>query len=240
MQDERDTQDGLEDHLSRRVVIAIDGLSSCGKTTLAKDLARHLQWLHIDSGAMYRALTWLMIQKGWTIEELLQHLEDVELELTRENGEALIRINGQVVRDELRDPRVTEHVSAVSMIPEVRRFLVEKQRAAARNASVIMDGRDIGTVVFPHADIKFYLTADEDVRVQRRHRELLEKGYDIDEEEVRRQIRQRDHLDTTRAHSPLRKAEDAIVLDTSHLSRSEQLEEALKIIRRRLEKITSP
>ncbi len=240
MQDERDTQDGLEDHSSRKVVIAIDGLSSCGKTTLAKDLARHLQWLHIDSGAMYRALTWLMLQKGWTIEELLRHLQDVELELTRENGEALIRINGQVVRDELRDPRVTEHVSAVSMIPEVRRFLVEKQRAAARNASVIMDGRDIGTVVFPHADIKFYLTADEDVRVRRRHRELLEKGYEIDEEEVRRQIRQRDHLDTTRAHSPLRKAEDAIVLDTSHLSRSEQLEEALKIIRRRLEKITSP
>jgi len=188
---------------------------------------------------MYRALTWLMIQKGWTIDELLRHLQDIELELTRANGEALIRINGQVVKDELRDPRVTEQVSAVSMIPEIRRFLVEKQRAAARNASVIMDGRDIGTVVFPHADVKFYLTADEDVRVRRRYRELLEKGYAIDEEEVRRQIRQRDHLDTTRTHSPLMKAEDAIVLDTSDLSREEQLREALHIIRRKLEKITS-
>jgi len=216
---------------NKPIIIAIDGLSSCGKSTLARDLAKALGYTYIDTGAMYRALTWYMLAHRLSPPMLIQSLPDIKLEFkTGQNGTNNILVNGIDITDEIRSKEVNEQVSQVSTLPEVRHFLVEQQRQMGIEKGIVMDGRDIGTVVFPEAEVKLFLTADSKVRAQRRHLENKQKGLPISYEEVLDNLLYRDRIDSTRAISPLKKAKDAIVLDTTHLTSKEQLLKALDIV----------
>ncbi len=216
---------------NKRIIIAIDGHSSCGKSTFAKAIAARLGYIFIDTGAMYRAVTLYALENG-AIESCIANeqkieamLEDININFrfNPERGASDIYVNGEMVEGKIRTIEVSNCVSAVSSIGAVRSKLVAMQQAMGRDGGVVMDGRDIGTVVFPDAELKIYMTADPMVRAERRYKELMAKGDKVSLEEIYENVVSRDHADMTRAISPLRKAEDAIVLDNSHMSVEEQM-----------------
>ncbi len=216
------------------IVIAIDGYSSCGKSTLAKQLAKHLDIMYIDSGAMYRAVTLYFQQQDIDINDVHDvevALENIHIAFKYIDDLNTTFLNGIDVEYEIRSLAVSQFVSEVAAIPTVRKKMVALQRDLAGKQSVVMDGRDIGTVVFPNADAKFFLTADPEVRAQRRYEELKAKNEEnISLEDVLINLRHRDEIDTTRSDSPLRKADDAILIDNTHLSKTQQFDLALSYI----------
>ncbi len=225
----------------KKIIIAIDGHSSCGKSTLAKSLARELGYIYIDSGAMYRAITLYALRKGWIEngqpdrQKIIEGLKDVSIsfswdEATEQN---VTFLNGENVEQEIRQLAVSQNVSPVSTIAEVRTEMVKQQRENGKNKGIVMDGRDIGTVVFPDAELKIFMTASPEIRSQRRFLELKEKGEDVKFEEILQNVEERDTIDSGREVSPLKKAEDALVLDNSHMSRQEQLQWSLNKVEER-------
>lgn len=219
----------------KKIVIAIDGHSSCGKSTLAKSLARELSYIYIDSGAMYRAVTLYALRKGWITdgkvdrEKIISGLKDIKITFKWDSSEEknITFLNGEDVEDEIRSLEVSQNVSPVSTIAGVRGEMVKQQRENGKSKGIVMDGRDIGTVVFPCAELKIFMTAAPRIRANRRYLELLEKGQSVDYNEILKNVEERDTIDSEREVSPLRKAEDAIILDNSNLSRDEQLAWAL-------------
>lgn len=228
--------------MKKRLVIAIDGYSSCGKSTFAKMIARELNYIFIDSGAMYRAVTLYCLRKSYVsdkhlnIKAVIEDLKDINIDFVfnpdRNTHETYL--NSENVETEIRNLEVTAHVSRVSQIHEVRSRMVELQRQIGALKGIVMDGRDIGTVVFPNADIKIFMTASADVRARRRYDELKARGLDVGFEEIRRGIIARDISDENRDISPLRKADDAIVLDNTRMSVEAQMEWVRDIINRKL------
>ena len=218
------------EHTTPKIVIAIDGFSSCGKSTMAKDLARKIGYIYIDSGAMYRAVTLFCLNRGLidgdTVDtEALRPLMTeihIEFRLNPATGKADTYLNGENVEQEIRSMRVSDKVSPVSAIPFVRTALVALQQKMGRQKGIVMDGRDIGTTVFPDAELKIFVTASAATRAQRRVDELRAKGVSVDFDEVVANIVKRDHIDQTRKESPLRKADDAIELDNSTLTIEQQ------------------
>jgi cytidylate kinase len=216
----------------KSISIAIDGFSSCGKSTLARALAKKLNYKYLDTGAMYRAVTLFALNRGFFSQgvllpdKLAQALTELSLhfEFNPETGKSDIFLNGRNVEKEIRGMEVAAKVSEVSAIRAVRRKMQEMQRMMGAAKSVVMDGRDIGTVVIPDAELKIYLTADPQIRIQRRLRELHGQGRSVSEKEVAENVKHRDYLDANREEDPLRQAEDARVLDNSNLSEEEQLE----------------
>ena len=215
----------------KKITIAIDGYSSCGKSTMAKSLAKRIGYIYIDSGAMYRAATLYAINNGMIDDEnideesLKNHLSDIKICFTidPENGKQLTCLNGNVVEDRIRSMEVSSKVSRISALPYVRQAITDQLQDMGREKGIVMDGRDIGTTVFPDAELKIFLTASAEIRAQRRYDELKAKGEEnIDFDEILRNVKERDHLDMTREVSPLRQAPDALVLDNSHLSYEEQ------------------
>ncbi|HIY74932.1 MAG TPA: (d)CMP kinase [Candidatus Sphingobacterium stercorigallinarum] len=219
-------------------VIAIDGFSSCGKSTVAKALAKRLNFVFIDSGAMYRAVTLYFLENNVDINEPLavkEALDHIQIDFSPSSGDQhVILLNGQDVSSEIRSMRVSEHVSQVSAIREVRKALVRQQQDLGKKRNIVMDGRDIGTTVFPDADLKLFMTASPAVRAKRRFAELSAKGEETSMEEVQTNLAQRDHLDSTREESPLRQADDALVLDNSNLTQEDQLELVIDLVKRNI------
>jgi len=218
--------------MKKNLVIAIDGYSSCGKSTLAKALAKKLGFIYIDSGAMYRAVTLFFIRNhvdmssDAAVEDALKH---IELNFHSRDYESHITLNGEEVSDEIRLMPVSENVSEVSAHKLVRHEMVKQQQRMGRSKNIVMDGRDIGTTVFPHAPVKFFMTADPKIRAERRFKELESKGNNTTTlEEVFENLAHRDYADTTRKESPLIRAEDAIILDNTDLTQAEQLDFALE------------
>ena len=231
--------------ISKKITIAIDGHSSCGKSTLAKDLAKKLEYTFVDSGAMYRAVTLYCLRNGiideynsLNVSGLLEALNEINVSFNynRTSGRSDTYLNGERVEDDIREMRVSESVSAVSKLEEVRNVLVQFQQQLGKNKGVVMDGRDIGTVVFPDAKLKIFMTADIDIRAQRRYEELLSKGQSISIKAVKENLISRDRQDTSRKHNPLVKADDAIVLDNSFLTKQQQLEQVKAWVHDRLHK----
>lgn len=218
--------------IKKKIVVAIDGHSSCGKSTVAKDLAKELSIAYIDTGAMYRAVTLYAMQKGFITDEAIDEMKlikslsniDITFNFNPETKCNETFLNGKSVEKEIRSLEVSNKVSRISAISTVRKQLVIWQREMGASQSVVMDGRDIGTVVFPNADIKIFMTASDNVRAQRRYDELTLKGESVSFDEVLKNIKDRDYIDSTRAESPLRKADDALLLDNSSMSKSEQFE----------------
>lgn len=217
----------------KKIIITIDGYSSCGKSTLAKQLARKLNYLYIDSGAMYRAITLYFIQHSVNkddAEAVKEALRNIHLEFVhnRISGQSDMYLNDENVEPLIREMLVAEKVSEVAAIREVREFAVAQQQKMGKEKGIVMDGRDIGTVVFPHAELKIFMTADPAIRVERRFKELYEKNKNITLHEVKENLELRDYIDSNREVSPLRKAEDAIILDNSQLTMTEQLDLVLQ------------
>ncbi len=218
--------------MNRKIIITIDGWSSCGKSTLARQLSRELGYVYIDSGAMYRAITLYFLRNhvDWTnnkaVEEALKKIK-LEFISNHKTGLSEMYLNGENVEYVIRDLVVAEKVSDVAAIGGVREFAVKQQQQMGNKKGIIMDGRDIGTVVFPHAELKIFMTADDAIRVQRRFMELYEKNPNVTIEEVKANLEMRDYIDSHRAISPLKKASDALELDNSHLTIKEQLDIAL-------------
>lgn len=223
----------------KKIIIAIDGHSSCGKSTLAKELAKQLGYIYIDTGAMYRVVTLMALRNGWIQnkipdkEKIIEGLKKMKITFKWNDklGKNTTFLNGENVEDAIRQLEVSENVSPISAIPEVREELVKQQRANAKDKGVVMDGRDIGTVVFPDAELKIFMTASPETRAQRRYLELIEKGEKVSYEEILKNVLERDHIDSTRTTSPLRKANDAFILDNSHLTREEQLQWAIEKVK---------
>ncbi len=224
--------------MSGKINIAIDGYSSCGKSTLTKQLAEAIHYKHVDSGAMYRAVTLYFMQKGIDFdadEAVANALTKINIGLKRDkNNRQITYLNGNNVESDIRTLEVSGRVSEVAAISSVRRFLVSKQREIAKQKGVIMDGRDIGTVVLPDAELKIFMTADKEVRVERRFNELINTGFSVGRGEVKKNLEQRDHIDTHRADSPLVRADDAVLLDNSNMTETEQLDYALNLFRERV------
>ena len=217
----------------QRPVIALDGHSSSGKSTLAKDLATLLEITHIDTGAMYRATALYLLQAGISPQDesvVESSLTDINIELCLEEGHQCTKLNDLDVSKEIRSIEVSDIVSEVSAISAVRRYLVDQQRHIASQQSVVMDGRDIGTVVLPDADVKLFVTASLEERSKRRHLELLDRGVELSLHDVSDNLSKRDKIDSERKDSPLRQAEDAVLLDTTHHDRPGMLVQAIKII----------
>lgn len=215
----------------KNFVIAVDGFSSCGKSTVAKALAKHLNFVFIDSGAMYRAVTLYFLRNNVDFNDenqVVSALKNIQIDFVPNNEKTQILLNGEDVSDEIRQMHVSEKVSEVSAIKEVRHEMVAQQQQLGQRRNIVMDGRDIGTTVFPKADLKIFMTASPDVRAERRFAELKAKGEETTVEDVRANLAHRDHIDSTREESPLRQAKDAIVLDNSDLSQAEQLEFVLQ------------
>jgi cytidylate kinase len=221
---------------AHKIIIAIDGYSSCGKSTLAKALAVKLGYNYIDSGAMYRAITLYFLRNSVAMNshtEVMEAINNINLSFVfNEHRQASdIYLNDENAEPYIRDMLVSDKVSEVAAIKEVRTFAVAQQQQMGKKKGIVMDGRDIGTTVFPNAELKLFMTADPEVRVMRRFKELYENNHAITIEEVRHNLELRDYIDTTREESPLRKAEDAILLDNSTLSREEQLEMVLDMVK---------
>ena len=219
-------------------IIAIDGYSSCGKSTLAKALAERLHYLYIDSGAMYRAVTLYFMRHAVPItanEKVATALAQIHIDFHIEPGKTRISLNGEDVSDEIRRMEVSDYVSEVSAIRAVREAMVSQQRRMASDKNVVMDGRDIGTAVFPDAYLKIFMTADPKVRAERRYLELMAKGDNITLEEVFENLAHRDYIDTTRTESPLIRAEDAVILDNTNLDEAGQLQFVLERLERKQE-----
>ncbi len=216
--------------MNKNIVIAIDGYSSCGKSTIAKALARKLHYIYIDSGAMYRAVTLYFLRNNIDLHDhtaIETALENIDLNFHSRDYESHITLNDEDISEEIRQMPVSELVSDVSALKEVRREMVRQQQRMGKSKNIVMDGRDIGTVVFPDADLKLFMTADPKVRAERRFKELMLKGEDVTMEEVFENLAHRDFLDTTREESPLIRAEDAIVLDNTSIDQTQQLDFAL-------------
>ncbi|MDC8004064.1 (d)CMP kinase [Aureisphaera galaxeae] len=226
----------------RNITIAIDGHSSTGKSTVAKQLADYIGYIYVDTGAMYRAVTLFALQHDCIAEEQVNEAKLVALlpEITlhfekNEDGKAEVFLNGKNVEKQIRTLEVSEYVSPVATISEVRRKLVEQQRAMRDGQGIVMDGRDIGTVVFPNAEFKVFMTASAEVRAQRRYEELMGRGHtDITFEEVLENVTERDHIDSTREDSPLVKAGDAIVIDNSEMNLEDQFHILLQLAKDRI------
>ena len=223
-----------------KIIIAIDGFSSTGKSTLAKELAKKLKYVYVDTGAMYRAVTLYAMQhdyineKGFQIDLLVADLPKINLHFIfkKWKGFAEMYLNDENVEKEIRTLEVSQYVSQVSEISEVRSKLVEQQQLMGVKKGIVMDGRDIGTVVFPDAEIKFFMTASADKRAMRRYKELIDRGDDVTYERVLKNVESRDYIDSTRVDSPLVKAEDAIEIDNSDMGLEEQFERIYNLVLR--------
>ena len=208
-----------------KIIVAIDGYSSCGKSTIAKALAKYAGYTYVDTGAMYRAIALYTLRHNLTESaDIIAALPQIEVSFVLVNGAQHVTLNGEDVEGFIRTLEVGNAASRVSAIKEVRTFLVAQQQKMGLNKGIVMDGRDIGTVVFPKAELKLFLTASPEVRAQRRYDELVAKGEKPNYDEVLADVNDRDYRDTHRAESPLRQAEDAIVVDNSHMTREEQME----------------
>ena len=215
----------------KKITIAIDGYSSCGKSTMAKDLAKEIGYVYVDTGAMYRSVTLYALRHqlfeadgAVKTEELQKEMKNISIsfKFNETTGRPDCYLNGELVEKEIRSLEVSNHVSPIAAVPFVREALVEQQQKMGEDKGIVMDGRDIGTVVFPDAELKIYVTASPEVRAQRRLDELKAKGEVASFEEVLENVKTRDHIDMTRVESPLRKADDALELDNSHLTIAEQ------------------
>ena len=221
-----------------KITIAIDGFSSTGKSTVAKQLAKYLGYIYVDSGAMYRAVTLYALQNMYIgegffeVEKLVADLHNVHINFQQneELGFAQVYLNGKNVEQEIRTMQVSSFVSQVAAIPEVRYQMVKQQHVMGENKGVVMDGRDIGTVVFPYAELKIFMTASPEIRAQRRFEELKNRGEEVTFNNVLNNVRERDYIDSHRADSPLRKAEDAIEIDNSNLTQEEQFDKILQLV----------
>jgi len=225
--------------MSKNIVVAIDGYSSCGKSTLAKALAKKLHFVYVDSGAMYRAVTLYFLRNLVDItsqEAVTEALENIHLDFHARDYKTHITLNGEEVSNLIRDMKISEMVSPVSALKKVRTEMVNQQQRMGKSANIVMDGRDIGTTVFPDANLKIFMTADPKVRAERRYKEMIAKGDRISLEEVFENLAHRDFLDTTRTESPLKRAEDAIILDNTELTPEEQLNFALNQVQPFLKK----
>lgn len=215
----------------KKITIAIDGYSSCGKSTMAKDLAREVGYIYVDTGAMYRSVTLFAMRNGMfnadgsiKTEELKQRMGEINISfrLNSETGRPDTYLNGELVEKEIRTMEVSSHVSPIAALAFVREALVAQQQAMGKEKGIIMDGRDIGTVVFPDAELKIFVTASAEVRAQRRYDELKAKGMPADFDDILKNVKERDYIDSHREVSPLRKADDAIELDNSNMTIAEQ------------------
>lgn len=221
--------------MSRDIIIAIDGFSGCGKSTTAKVVASRLGYTYIDSGAMYRAVTLhflncnVDLSNSKAVEKALEQLY-ISFQPDETGLKHVTHLNGENIEGKIRLMEISGRVSEVSAIPQVRKALVAQQRAMGANKKVVMDGRDIGTNVFPDAELKVFMTADTDVRAKRRLKELMERGVIVELEEIKRNLEERDAIDTGRAENPLRKAEDAIEIDTSCLTFDQQVKKVLDLV----------
>jgi cytidylate kinase len=217
----------------QKIIIAIDGFSACGKSTTAKEAAKALGYRYIDSGAMYRAVTHYFLEHHIALtnpKEVAKALNDIKITFhVNANGVSETYLNGLNVEKKIRKMRISENVSPVSAIKEVRVAMVEQQRKLGKEGGIVMDGRDIGTVVFPDADLKVFLTADMFVRAARRQQELLEKGELVELDAILANLKKRDEIDSTRAESPLRRAEEAIEIDTTNITIEEQVDELVRL-----------
>lgn len=223
----------------KKIIITIDGWSSCGKSTLAKQLAKSLGYVYIDSGAMYRAITLYFLRNAIDLdinEEVQKALENITLEFdyNEKSKQSEILLNGENVEYMIRDMIVAEKVSDVAAVKAVREFAVDQQKKMGKKKGIIMDGRDIGTTVFPRAEVKFFMTADIAVRVERRFKEMFEKNPNVTIEEVKANLEMRDYIDSNREVSPLRQAKDAIVLDNTNLTMEQQLKFAIITVEKAL------
>lgn len=219
----------------KKITIAIDGYSSCGKSTLAKQMAKALGYIYVDTGAMYRAVSLYAMQQGFIennileVGKLLDSLPDIHISFSYnpETNKAETCLNGENVEKDIRSIEISNHVSKVAQIKEVRKKMIELQREMGKNKGLVMDGRDIGSVVFPSAELKLFMTASPEIRAKRRYDELLEKGDDVSFSDVLANITLRDNDDTSRTENPLIKADDAIVIDNSDITQNEQFELAM-------------
>jgi cytidylate kinase len=221
----------------RKLVIAIDGPAASGKSTTAKLVARKLAYLHVDTGAMYRAVTVKVLRAGLALDDqrgIGKLMESTHVELRGVDGELQVLLDGEDVSDEIRSVTVTRAVSAVSSMRKVRQAMVREQRALGRDGGIVLEGRDIGTVVFPDADLKFFMVAGIEARAHRRRLDLAADGVDADLGTLMREIEERDRKDSSRRESPLRKAEDAVEIDTSSLTIEEQVDMVVRIVREKL------
>lgn len=231
----------------KRINIAIDGYSSCGKSTLAKQLAAHFEYTYIDSGAMYRAVTLFAMERGLIKDnflmrdDLVKVLNQIEIsfKFNSNTSKSETYLNGKNVEKKIRGMDVSSHVSVVSLVKEVRQKLISLQQQLGINKGIIMDGRDIGTAVFPDAELKLFMTAENETRVKRRYDELRNKGLHVTLEEVQQNISSRDHQDTTREENPLVKANDAVVLDNTDLSPEEQFNLAKSWIEEKIQSLSA-
>ncbi|MFN2438461.1 MAG: (d)CMP kinase [Chitinophagaceae bacterium] len=228
----------------KKIIITIDGWSACGKSTLANQLAKSLGYIYIDSGAMYRAITLYFLRNhiDWTDKkEVSAGLKNITLEFVYnpKSEKSEIYLNGENVEYVIRDLVIAEKVSDVAAIKEVREFAVSQQQQMGKDKGIIMDGRDIGTVVFPDAELKIFMTADNAVRVERRFKELYEKNPNITLDEIKSNLEMRDYIDSNREASPLRQANDALVLDNTNMSEEEQLKKALKWVKENYEEVST-
>ncbi|MFA4839120.1 MAG: (d)CMP kinase [Candidatus Neomarinimicrobiota bacterium] len=222
------------------IVVAIDGPAGSGKSSTAKEVAKRLGFTYVDTGAMYRAITLLTIRKKVSpenSEQVISLANSADIRFRWENGTLRTLLNGEDVSDEIRSAKVAQAVSPVSAIAGVREIMVKRQCEMSRESNIVMEGRDIGTNVFPKADYKFYVTADVEVRARRRIGDYQKIGQNLSWEEIVEEIKNRDRIDSSRAHSPLKKADDAIVIDTTHLTFEEQVEKIIEIVKNRPEMV---
>lgn len=230
----------LQRSFMKKIIITIDGWSSCGKSTLAKQMARELGYIYVDSGAMYRAITLYFLRNhiDWTDSaEVKKALKDISLEFqyNPKSQQSEIYLNGENVEYVIRDLVVAEKVSDVAAIKEVRKYAVAQQQRMGKERGIVMDGRDIGTVVFPDAELKIFMTADNAVRVERRFQELYEKNPNISIDEVKANLELRDYIDSHREVSPLKRADDAVLLDNTKITEKEQFNKAMQWANERIE-----
>ncbi len=222
------------------LIIAIDGPAAVGKSTIGKLIARELGFLYIDTGAIYRAITWKVLKNNININDenvISNMVSNTYITIEEANCKSLndyyhIFVDGEDVAEEIRNPRIDQNVSQIAKLPKIRKQLIYLQRILAEKGDIVMEGRDIGSVILPKADIKFYFTASEEERIKRRHKELMNKGYSIDYEKVKKQIIQRDKIDSRRKYAPLIKAKDAILIDSTEKSIEEVKDKILKIIKK--------
>jgi cytidylate kinase len=222
----------------KKPVIAIDGYSSTGKSSISKVIADKLGLVHLDTGALYRGITWFALQHcteengSIDLNKLFSSLDQIELEFKNTDGELVLYLNHEDISKEIRTNKVSENVSLIAKQKEVRDFLLQSQRSLAEKGGIIMDGRDIGTVVLPNADFKFFLTASIDERTKRRYTELISLGIEADEQQVKENLIARDKIDSEREIAPLKQAEDAVVIDNTHLTKKETIESILSFIQK--------
>ena len=224
----------------KKINIAIDGYSSCGKSTLARDIAKELNYKYIDSGAMYRAVTLFLLNENIDVKNhqaVANCLNDIVIHFEYQNGKPITFLNGKNVERDIRKMHVANYVSHVAVVSAVRQKLVIQQQELGKDKGVVMDGRDISTVVFPDADLKIFVTAEIDIRAERRNLELQEKGIKANLEEIKSNLRDRDFIDSTREDSPLTQTDDAILLDNSSLDRASQLQKALEWAKDKIEQV---